>query len=67
MPKIHPITIIVFGLLLISLGFNALYLQEIKQLKEQKATIIIRPNIRLYQPPDNYYITKYTLYHGAHE
>lgn len=51
--KIYPFTLIVLGLFLISLGFNILYLKEIKQLKEQK-TIIIMPNIRLYQPPYDY-------------
>lgn len=55
--KIHPVTIIVLGLFLISLGFNFLYIRQIKELKEKKATIIIKPNIRLYEPPEKNYTT----------
>ena len=52
MPKIHPITFIVFGMFIISLGFNVLQARQIKELEIKKATIIIKPNIRLYEPPD---------------
>lgn len=50
--KIHPVTIIVIGLFMISLGFNFLQHRTISELKEQKKTIIIKPNIRLYNKPD---------------
>lgn len=56
--KIHPITIIVFGMFLISLGFHVLQARRIKELEIKKATIIIRPNIRLYEPPDEIIITQ---------
>jgi len=57
MLKIHPITLIVFGLFLISLGFNFLYIRQIEELKEKKRTIIIKPGIRLYEPSDKKYVT----------
>jgi len=56
--KIHPITIIVFGMFLISVGFNFLQNRRINELEIKKATIIIRPNIRLYEPPDEIIITQ---------
>lgn len=48
--KIHPLTIIIMGMLLISLGFNVLQHRTILELKEKKKTVIIKPNIRLYEP-----------------
>jgi len=57
MLKIHPITLIVFGLFLILLGFNFLYIRQIEELKEKKRTIIIKPGIRLYEPSDKKYVT----------
>jgi hypothetical protein len=55
--KIHPITIIVIGLFMISLGFNLLQYKTIMKLKEEKRTIIIRPHIKLYEKPDFYTTT----------
>ena len=53
----HPITIIVIGLFMISLGFNFLQHRTIMDLKEKKRIIILRPHIRLYEKPDFYIIT----------
>ena len=43
---------------IISLGFNVLQARQIKELEIKKATIIIKPNIRLYEPPDEIIITQ---------
>lgn len=58
MPRIHPITYIVFGMFLVSLGFNFLQNREIQKLKTQKAIIIVKPHIRLYEPPDQIIVTQ---------
>lgn len=56
--KIHPATSIILGLLIVSLIFNYAQYRRIKELNEENAQIIIKPNIRLYEPPDEIIVTK---------
>lgn len=48
MKNMHPATCVLWLLLILSLIFNCMMAYQIKELKQQVAPIIIRPNIRLY-------------------
>lgn len=47
--KIHPITIIIAGLLGVSLGFNVLQSIRIEQLKKERYPVVIRRGIEYYE------------------
>ena len=52
MTKIHPIVWILSGLLIVSVLTNYVQILQVQRLEKEIAPIIIKPNIRLYEKPE---------------
>tara|TARA_R100000152_G_C6758835_1_gene182738 strand:- start:406 stop:582 length:177 start_codon:yes stop_codon:yes gene_type:complete len=55
--KMHPATIILWFLLIISMLTNYAQILQVQRLEKEIAPIIIKPNIRLSEPPPDERIT----------